>query len=180
MLTISTSLLYQKRSLALKNILTILTIIAIITILFISMAKKEKMVTTIDNNSAKKALPITPNHYVDTQCAMTITSQNHACEVVSPSGKTWFFDDIGCLVKWLESKEFKDDAVLWTHAEDTQNWIDAKKAWYVRDDHTPMHYGFGAREEKKEGMLDFQQMRLMMLRGENMTDPRIRKQLLGI
>jgi hypothetical protein len=144
------------------------------------MAKKEQMVTTIEGNLEKKPIKIIPNHQVDTECAMTIVSENYACEVVSPTGKTWFFDDIGCLVKWLENKEFKDKAILWTHAEDTGNWIDARKAWYVRDDPTPMHYGFGAREHKKEGMIDFETMRLMMLRGENMTDPRIRKKLLGI
>jgi len=164
----------------LTPILIIITIIAIIIIIFLSMAKKEQMITIVEGNLEKKPIKIIPNHHLDTQCAMTIVSENFACEVVSPSGKTWFFDDIGCLVKWLENKKFKNEAVLWTHAEDTGNWIDARKAWYVKTDPTPMHYGFGAREHKKEGMIDFETMRLMMLRGENMTDPRIRKKLLGI
>jgi hypothetical protein len=180
MFYVSPCLLYQKWSLALKKILTLIIIVAIIAILFLSLAKKENMVATIEGNLDKKALKIIPNHYHDTECAMTITTQNHACQAISPSGKTWFFDDIGCLVKWLEKADFKDKAVLWTHAEDTKEWIDARKAWYVRDDQTPMHYGFGARENKKDGMLNFEDMRLMMLRGENMTDPRIRKKLLGI
>lgn len=160
--------------------LTILIIIAIIVILFLSMAKKEQMVAVVEGNSAKKALPFIPNHYHDVQCAMTVTHENFACQAVAPNGKTWFFDDIGCLVNWMKDKAFKKDAVLWTHAEDTGNWIDAKKAWYTRTDPTPMHYGFGAREHFKEGMIDFETMRLLMLRGENLTDPRIRKKLIGM
>jgi hypothetical protein len=180
MFYVSPCLLYQKWSLALKKILTLIIIVAIIAILFLSLAKKENMVATIEGNLDKKALKIIPNHYHDTECAMTITTQNHACQAISPSGKTWFFDDIGCLINWIEDKDFKDEAVLWTHTQDTGNWIDAKKAWYVRTDPTPMHYGFSAREHKKEEMIDFETMRLMMLRGETMADPRIRKKLLGI
>ncbi len=48
-----------------------------------------------------------------------------------------------------------------------------------RANETPMHYGFGAYENLKEGMIDFNEMRLRMLRGENMSDPKIRKKLLG-
>ncbi len=160
--------------------LIILIIVAIIVILFLSMAKKEQMIATVEGNIEKKYIKIIPNHYHDVECAMTIVSENHACEAISPSGKTWFFDDIGCLVNWLEDKDFKEEAVLWTHAEDTGNWIDAKKAWYVRTDPTPMHYGFGAREHQEKETIDFETMRLMMLRGETMVDPRIRKKLLGM
>ena len=163
-----------------KKILTLFIIIAIIIILFLSISNKEQMVATVEGNIEKKYIKIIPNHFHDVECAMTIVDEHYACEAISPNGKTWFFDDIGCLVNWLEDKDFKDEAVLWTHAEDTGNWIDAKKAWYVRTDPTPMHYGFGAREHKKEGMIDFETMRLMMLRGETMADPRIRKKLLGM
>ncbi|MCH9812760.1 MAG: nitrous oxide reductase accessory protein NosL [Epsilonproteobacteria bacterium] len=160
--------------------LTILIIIAVIVILFLSMAKKEQMVASIENNHAKKAIKIIPGHFHDIECAMTIESEHFAAQAVSPSGKTWFFDDVGCLINWLEDKTFKDEAVLWIHAEDTEKWIDARKAWYTRTDPTPMHYGFGAREKAGKDLIDFETMRLLMLRGENLTDPRIRKKLLGI
>jgi hypothetical protein len=163
-----------------KKILPILLIVAVVVILMLSMSNKDTKLATIKGNSDKKIIKITPDKYVDTKCAMTIKSENHACEAISPDGETWFFDDIGCLVLWLKDREFKDDATLYTHAEDSGNWIDAREAWYVRDDHTPMHYGFGAREHKKEGMIDFESMQLMMLRGENMTNPKIRKKLLGL
>lgn len=160
-------------------ILTILIIVAIIIVLFVSMSSQQKMTTTVENNIEKKALQIIPGHFHDIQCAMTIESLHHACQAVSPSGKTWFFDDPGCMILWLEDKSFKEEAVLWVHTEDTEKWIDAKKAWYTLTDTTPMGYGFGAREIQKEGFIPFSKMRLKMLRGENLTDPKIRKQLLG-
>jgi nitrous oxide reductase accessory protein NosL len=160
--------------------LTVIIAIAIAVVLFVSTSKKDDLVATIEGNTQKQPIKIIPNHFTDVQCAMTIKDEHHACEVVSPNGKTWFFDDIGCLVKWLEDKSFKDQAIIWTHAEDTGAWIDAKKAWYTLTDRTPMHYGFGAREKKEDGVISYDQMRLKMLRGENMTDPRIRKKLLGI
>ena len=163
-----------------KKIIPILLIIAIIVIVGLSMSKKDTKLATIKGNLDKKVIKIIPNKYVDTKCAMTIKNENHACEAISPDGETWFFDDIGCLVLWLQGRDFKENATIYTHVEDTNSWIDAKKAWYVRDDSTPMHYGFGAREHKKDKMIDFESMQLMMLRGENLTNPKIRKKLLGL
>ncbi len=159
--------------------LSILVVAAVIAILFVSLAHKKRLITTVGGNSAKKPLQIVPGRYTDTECAMTIETRHHACEVIAPDGRTWFFDDPGCMIKWLEGKPFQKEATIWVHAEDTDRWIDGKKAWYTRTDHTPMHYGFGAREHYKKGLVDFDTMRLMMLRGENLTDPRIRKRLLG-
>lgn len=183
MLTVSAAVLSQKWSLALKKLMPIITIVlfvAIISIIFISLSEKQKMTTVVEGNHAMTAIPIKPGHFHDIQCAMTIETQSHAAQAISPSGKTWFFDDIGCLVLWLNDKAFKDDAVLWTHTEDSGNWIDARKAWYVLGDTTPMGYGFGAREIKSDDAVDFDTMRLQMLRGENLTNPKIRKKVLGL
>ncbi len=160
-------------------LLTVVMIIAVVVILFLSLSKKEEMITIQKGNTQKQPLPIKPGHVNDTQCKMIITDTTHAAEVVAPNGNTWFFDDPGCMILWLEDKPFKTQATLWVKAVDTGKWIDAKKAWYTRTDNTPMHYGFGARETKSEGLISFEEMRLKMLRGENLTDPRIRKKLLG-
>ncbi len=161
-------------------ILTTLIIASIIIIVIVALSNKKQMVTVKENNTKKLPIKIIPNHFQDTQCAMTIKSENYAAQVISPSGTTWFFDDIGCLIKWLEDKEFKEKATIWTHAEDSGGWIDARKAWYVLGASTPMKYGFGAREKKEKDAMDFDKMRLKMLRGENLTDPRVKKQVLGL
>ena len=63
-------------------------------------------------------------------------------------------------------------------SRDTKRWVDAKDAFYSLADDTPMGYGFGAYEKMSEGMIDFDTMRLRVLRGETLQNPAIRKQLL--
>jgi hypothetical protein len=166
-----------------KKILPILSIallIAVIAIVLVSVAKKDAPVAIVKGNTAFKPLPIKLNHTNDTECAMLIKSERNAMEVVAPDGRTWFFDDPGCMIKWLKEREWADKAVLWAHTLDTKRWINARKAWYGVKDHTAMHYGFGAREHKCNSCIDFEQMKLRMLRGENLTNPKIRKKLLGV
>jgi nitrous oxide reductase accessory protein NosL len=83
------------------------------------------------------------------------------------------------MVEWLEKKSFKKEAKIWVYTLDTNQWIDAKKAWYGVTDKTAMHSGFGAREEKIEKSIDFSEMSLRALRGETLANPKIRKKLLG-
>ncbi len=160
-------------------VLTVILLICVVVILFVSLSKKQNMITIQKGNFQKQPLPIKTGHVNDTQCKMIITDTTHACEVIAPNGNTWFFDDPGCMILWLKDKTFNDKAVMWVKTVDTKKWIAAKKAWYNQTDKTPMHYGFGAREIYKKGYINYEQMRLKMLRGENLTNPRIRKKLLG-
>jgi hypothetical protein len=43
-----------------------------------------------------------------------------------------------------------------------------------------MKYGFGAYSKKKQNFISFEKMRLFQLRGENMSNLVIKKQLLGL
>jgi len=156
-----------------------LLFLAVIAVIFISIAEKEQPVTIVKGNTALKPLPIKLNATNDTECKMLIKTERNAAEVIAPDGRTWFFDDPGCMVLWLERKSWKDRAVLWVHTLDTERWVDARKAWYGVKDHTEMHYGFGARENRCGECIGYDEMRLRMLRGENLTDPKIRKKLLG-
>ncbi|SFV63744.1 hypothetical protein MNB_SV-3-505 [hydrothermal vent metagenome] len=159
-------------------LLLILTILGIAAVIFVSMAKKSQPITIVKGNTQKKPLPIKLNFTNDSQCKMLITKKDNTAEVIAPDGKTWFFDDPGCMVLWLQHKPFKESAVLWVYTLDTKRWIDAKKAYYGVKDHTEMHYGFGAREKRTKSCIDFNEMQLRMYRGENLTNPKIRKKLL--
>ncbi len=154
--------------------------VAVVALIFFSMAEKEGPVTIVKGNTAFKPLPIKLDRTNDTECKMLIKSERNACEVIAPDGRTWFFDDPGCMILWLKDKPWADRAKLWVHTLDTKRWIDAHKAWYGVADATAMHYGFGAREKRCKGCIDFEEMRLRMLRGENLTNPKIRKKLLGV
>ncbi len=161
-------------------IIVIVLMLAIITILFISMAKEDQPVTIVKGNMEMKALSIKLNHTNDTQCAMLIKTNYNAAQVAAPDGRTWFFDDPGCMVLWIKDKSFEKEAKLWAHTIDTKQWIDARKAYFGITDRSEMGYGFGARAHETNTTIGFEEMRLRMLRGENLTDPKIRKKLLGI
>jgi nitrous oxide reductase accessory protein NosL len=160
-------------------ILGTILFLAVVVVIFVSMAQKEQPVTIVKGNTAFRPLPIKLNATNDTQCKMLIKSERNAAEVIAPDGRTWFFDDPGCMVLWLEGREWKDRAKLWVHTIDSGRWIDARRAWYGVKDHTEMHYGFGSRENKCRECIGFREMRIRMLRGENLTNPKIRKKLLG-
>ncbi|MDO8261298.1 MAG: hypothetical protein Q7T50_07475, partial [Candidatus Magasanikbacteria bacterium] len=98
---------------------------------------------------------------------------------ITKSGKSWFFHDHGGMVKWLEDKEFRNSAKIWVMSRDTKKWIEAEEAFYSLVDKTPMGYGFGAYEKNNQEYVNFDTMRLRILRGETLRNPLIRKQLLG-
>ena len=162
---------------SLKAISVIGGIIALIVTLFLSLATKQQMVTLMTGNVEKKPLTIILNHYQDSECGMVIDSLEYVSQVIAPNGNTWFFHDHGGMVDWLDRKSFKDEAILWIYAKDTKKWINGYKAWYSRDEKTPMLYGFGAYENKREKLIDFKTMQLHMLRGEHMANLIIRQQL---
>jgi len=160
-------------------ILIILLLVAIIVTLFLSLGKTQQMVVIKEGNLQQLPLEIVLHKYQDSDCGMVIEDLAYVSEVVAPDGKTWFFHDHGGFVHWLEDKPFKDRAKVWVMSRDTKRWIDGKKAFYSLSDITPMGYGFGAYEKRKESFITYKEMRLKMLRGETMNNPKIKKQLLG-
>ena len=160
-------------------LLTIIFIIVCIVLLFLSLNISSNMTVVYTGNSEKKPIKIELGKFQDSDCGMVIDDITYASQVVSPSGKTYFFHDHGGMVNWLSNKEFKDVAIIWVMAKDTKRYIDAKKAWYSRTDQTPMLYGFGAYEKKQDKLIDFDTMFLHMVRGEHLANPKIKNQLLG-
>lgn len=156
-------------------ILIILLFVVVITFIFLSLGKTQHMVVIKEGNLKQIPLDIALHKYQDGYCGMVIDDLKYASQIVSKDGKTWFFHDHGDFVLWLENKPFKNDAKIWVMSRDTHQWIDGRRAYYSRDEVTPMGFGFGAYEKKQEGLVDFEQMCLFTLRGETMQDPKIRK-----
>ena len=154
-------------------------LVVIIVGVFLSLAKVQHMVVIKEGNTQKLPIKMKLHKYQDSDCGMVIDDLTYASQVIAPDGRTWFFHDHGDFVHWLSDKPFEKSAVIWVMSRDTHKWIDGRKAFYTLNELTPMGYGFGAYEHKKAGMVDFATMRLRMLRGETMKNPRIRKQLLG-
>lgn len=159
--------------------LVIFVFVLIIIMLFFSLASTKKMIVVKDGNINQLPIEMKAGLYQDSDCGMVIDDLSDVSQVIIKSGKSWFFHDHGGMIKWLEEKEFRDSAKIWVMSRDTKRWIDAKEAFYSLKDKTAMGYGFGAYEKNGDGYVDFETMRLRMLRGENLRNPLIRKQLLG-
>jgi len=161
------------------SILLTITLLVVVAVIAISALKKDTPITISKGNRAQKPLPIKLNKTNDTECAMLIKTEKNAAEVALKDGRTWFFDDPGCMVKWLKDKPFKDSAKLWVHTVDSNKWIDAKEAKYKVTYHSAMHYGFGSLELGDSKSIDFKEMTLRMYRNETLANPKFRKKLLG-
>ena len=157
-------------------LLVIILLLSTIAILFISMAKNDQPITIVQGNTAQIPLPLKLNHTNDPYCKMIITQKANSLQVVSPKGETWFFDDIGCMVLWIEDKSFKEVAKIWIYDPRQKAWVDARKAHYSDIASTPMGYGFGVDSQKS---LSYEEVVLRMLRGQTLLNPKIRKKLLG-
>ncbi len=130
-------------------------------------------------NSKKVPLEIKDNTIQCPICNMYIVGKDYTAQAVTSEGKTHFFDDPGCLVLWIEQNA-KDDKnlVSWVYTVDSKKWIKLDTAFFSIDDDTPMHHRFGAYEKDFKRAIGFAQMKLRLLRGEDMTNPKIRKKIL--
>lgn len=163
----------------LRPILIVLGLIVIIISLFSLMGKSQQMIVVYEGNLNKSPVKMVEGHFQGSECGMVINDLNFASQIVAPSGKTWFFDDHGCMAAWLAARPFKQEAIIWVKDLDSGEWIDGRGAWYSRTDQTPMSYGFGAYAVNRDSLIDFSTMQQAMLKGETLANLEFRKQLLG-
>ncbi|MEY4480357.1 MAG: hypothetical protein RLZZ267_1035 [Bacillota bacterium] len=76
-------------------------------------------------------------------CNMMVANVPGSTQLLLKSGKTMVFDDLGCMIKWVEANE--DVEVEKSYVRDfyTMDWIEQDKATYAYDPTfaTPMAYG---------------------------------------
>ena len=114
------------------------------------------------------------NKNICPQCKMPISKTKDNSSYLG----SVYFDDMGCLILWTKSqgKEPKNAMVF---TKDTKEYIKATDAFYTINERTPMGYGFTAYKKLQPKSIKFDEVRLRMLRGEHMANPKIRKQILG-
>ena len=161
------------------NIAVFAMVIAVIITLLLSFGTDEGARYVYKGNTAHKVIEVKPKEYRCSECNMEVEHLGYMAQIITQEGNTYFFDDIGCLVEWLKNHHPKI-AKMVTKTRDTNRWIDVTKAWYSRTDATPMGYGFAAYEKQKEGLIPFEKMRQLMLQGQNLHDPFVKKQLLSL
>lgn len=129
-------------------------------------------------NTDKKPLSFDFAKTRDADCGMIVDGLKFSSQVIAPDGRTWFFHDPGGVPRFLKDKSFRSEAVIWFYTLDTKRWKTSHHVSFSLRDETPMGYGFGAYEKKKDGFISYEQMRTKMLRGENLLNPYVKKKLL--
>ncbi|NOT38340.1 MAG: hypothetical protein HOP11_13295 [Saprospiraceae bacterium] len=84
-----------------------------------------------------------------TECKMGIIDTRYAGEVITNKGKIYKFDDIGCMLSFLQSKnqpENKYQKILISEYLNPKNWLEVKDAIFVQSNeiHSPMNFNFAA------------------------------------
>jgi copper chaperone NosL len=76
------------------------------------------------------------------RCRMAISQRQFAAEILDAGDDAAKFDDIGCMLRYLASRENKHAAVFGVDFR-TRQWVDANEAFFVRGSKvaTPMNGG---------------------------------------
>ena len=102
--------------------------------------------------------PIIWDHETCANCGMTISDHRFACQLQTRSGQTYDFDDPGCLLTFVSDKHPEVRAIYF-HALNSEGWIKASDAAFVRGQSTPMGYGRGAVPAGTPGAISLDQAR---------------------
>ena len=70
-------------------------------------------------------------------CQMLVSQRQSAAQLVH-NGERYYFDDIGCMVQWLDERHV--EARAWVRWGD--GWLDAERARYQGGATTPMDHGY--------------------------------------
>lgn len=75
-------------------------------------------------------------------CRMTIVQPELAAQAVQ-SDRTDFFDEPGCLARWVLQQSPPSEAALFVADFENGRWLDARKAFYVQSASLPTPMGSG-------------------------------------
>lgn len=93
---------------------------------------------------SNKPQPITYEHDECIECKMTIVDKAYGAEIISTKGKVYKFDDIVCMIDFMNAANIKAgdvEKMLVINFEKENDFIDVNQAsFYVSDDlHSPMN-----------------------------------------
>lgn len=94
---------------------------------------------------------------------MVLSDRKHAAQIrggpENSRSRVYKFDDIGGAVLWLDNKPWKNrpETEFWVNDHRDGRWIDARQAWYLSGQITPMEFGLGAQDTRTEGAMSFKE-----------------------
>ncbi|CAD7289240.1 hypothetical protein [Campylobacter suis] len=158
-----------------KQIFAGVLLLGVLGLLIFSADISDTKILVVSGNSEKKPLEIELDKYLCSESKTLITDLYNTAQAVLPNGDTHFFNDIGNAFIWLMRQKNRDEIALFVYTNDSKQYIDAKVAWYARNEITPMGYGFGAYEYHAYGTCDYyyDEVVLCAARGETVINPHI-------
>ncbi len=121
------------------------------------------LLTACEEEKTTGAVDVRWDREICARCAMAISDRKYSAQVrggrEGKKAKVYKFDDLGCAVIWLDKQNWKDATrtEVWVNSYKDGKWINAKTAWYVEMNNTPMDYGLGAQKEKTDGAINYEQ-----------------------
>lgn len=103
-------------------------------------------------------------------CRMLITEPRYAAALRLIDGQARRFDDIGCLLHYLQAHPSEPQAHIWVNDYLQERWLRAEVALYVQSDRltTPMGYGIVALADSIAAESLAQQLHAPVLRFEQL------------
>ncbi len=129
-----------------------------------------------------KPIPILWSKDICAQCGMSIVDRFHAAEIVNPKTKEVYkFDDIGDAVIWAKKNKTTDwlsESVIWVADSKTGRWLNARKAYWVKGQRTPMGYGLGAVSKFAPGSLNWKQaVKYLFIKRKKLLDGKMKMKM---
>lgn len=120
------------------------------------------IISACGNKAVFKPREVNPNIDACEVCNMSIAHTDFATQLIESDGTVHMYDDIGCMVKYLEGEgKNKEIAATFVRDNETMDWVPMEEAYYAYHSEfwTPMAYGvvpFATKEQadayvKKEG-----------------------------
>jgi hypothetical protein len=94
-------------------------------------------------------VPVAWDRDVCGHCRMHVGEPRHAVQLVTVDGDVTNFDDVGCALRYLATRD-PDVHRLWFHGPG-ETWLPADRAGFVRTAATPMGSGLLAVERSTSG-----------------------------
>jgi len=97
-----------------------------------------------------KAIPVNEDVDICVICKMQVKDDAFATQLTTTDGKTYKFDDIGCMNEWKQQNGTETIGMDFVRDYNDKEWIEFSKAEYVYDAslRTPMAYGIYSFKDK--------------------------------
>ncbi|WP_338754551.1 nitrous oxide reductase accessory protein NosL [Bacillus sp. FJAT-52991] len=111
--------------------------------IFLGMAASAMLLTACGKEQTYEPVEINPDIDVCDVCNMSITESQYATEVLLKDGSVETFDDIGCMVEYLNEQDEKTIGEKYVRDALSGDWVKLNKATFLynKDYWTPMAYG---------------------------------------